>query len=421
MRKLNVYYETIKVGELRRNEDLVYSFAYEKSWLNDAQRFPLSLAMPLESKEFGNKVTLSFFENLLPEGEVREAIGRAHNVEGTYEFLKEFGKDCAGAVIVSENEISPFKENKNEKKIIDIEKVYAAIDLNHSVADVIAEMDPGYLSLTGAQDKFPAILENEKFYLPKNSTPTTHIVKVPIHRKGVKESVFNEYYCMELARKIGFNVPNCQVLGEGSHALFVVNRYDRFLDKKGNIHRIHEQDFCQAQGITSEEKYEAKGGPSIKDNYELIKNNVYFKKRLDSLHTFLDWICFNLLIGNNDPHSKNISFLMVDGKIELAPFYDLLSTAVYPSLKRQFSFRIGDQDEGSRIGKNQFEMLDAELDVKIGAMAERMQIVHDKVMAVKDAVAKRVSDEHKGVKVFKKISEEIQDRSKSLKFQKAIL
>ena len=282
-------------------------------------------------------------------------------------------------------------------------------------------MDPGYLSLAGAQDKFPAILENEKLYLPKNSAPTTHIVKVPIHRKGVKESVFNEYYCMELARKIGFNVPNCQVLGEGSHPLFVVNRYDRFLDKKGNVHRIHQQDFCQAQGITSEEKYEAKGGPSIKDNYELIKNNVYFKKRLDSLHTFLDLICFNLLIGNNDSHSKNISFLMVDGKIELAPFYDLLSTAVYPSLKRQFSFRIGDRDEGSRIGKNQFEMLDAELDVKIGAMAERMQIVHDKVMAVKDAVAKRVSDEHKGVKVFKKISEEIHDRSKSLKFQKAIL
>ncbi len=75
------------------------------------------------------------------------------------------------------------------------------------------------------------------------------------------------------------------------------------------------------------------------------------RQRKESIYASLDWICFNLLILNNDSHSKNISLLLKDGKIELAPFYDFLSTGIYPSLKRHFSFKIGDRREPSRISK----------------------------------------------------------------------
>ena len=41
------------------------------------------------------------------------------------------------------------------------------------------------------------------------------------------------------------------------------------------------------------------------------------------------WIVFNTMVGNSDAHLKNISFLVdKDGK-RVAPFYDLLCTAVY--------------------------------------------------------------------------------------------
>lgn len=421
MKKLNVFFESHKVGELKRDEELIYSFVYDSTWLNHPKKFPLSLVMPLEEKEFGNKVTLSFFENLLPEGDVRETLSKARHINGDFEFLKEFGKDCAGAIIISNEDESPFIENNSEKTPINMKKVFKAIDQNHSVADVIAEMNPGYLSLAGAQDKFPAIYQDKKFYLPLNGNPTTHIVKVPIQRHNIKESVYNEYYCMELARAIGFTVPICQVVGDGTHPLFVIERYDRFVDEKDIIHRIHQQDFCQAQGFVSENKYESMGGPRIKNNYELILKNVYFRNRVENTYTFLDWICFNLLIGNNDSHSKNISFILKDEKIELAPMYDLISTIVYPKLKRTFAFMIGERNEFSKIGKNQFEMLDKELGLKVGTMAGRMQIVHDKVMKIKDIVAKRIVVDHKQVKIVQRIAEEIDGRAKSLKFQKAIL
>jgi serine/threonine-protein kinase HipA len=41
------------------------------------------------------------------------------------------------------------------------------------------------------------------------------------------------------------------------------------------------------------------------------------------------WLVFNVLVGNTDAHLKNLSFLMSPAGIRLAPFYDLICTAVY--------------------------------------------------------------------------------------------
>lgn len=418
MSSLNVFYEDVLVGQLSQSEDLTYSFVYSQEWLTHKNKFPLSLAMPLQAEPFGNRITLSFFENLLPEGDVRDAIARSHQAESPYEFLKEHGEDCAGAVIISSHNQSPYNPAIESKSIpIDMEKVYEAIENHQSVAHAIAELDPGYLSLAGAQDKFPAIFVDGNFFLPTNASPTTHIIKVPINRQGVKESVFNEYYCMQLASLCGFKIPSNQIIHNGKHPLFVIERYDRKRDQKGIVHRIHQQDFCQAQGISSAKKYESKGGPSIRDNYNLIVANVTIKERMHSTYAYLDWICFNLLIGNNDSHSKNISFLLKDSKIELAPFYDLVSTALYPSLKRQFSFKIVGRDEYSQIGKNQFAELDQELGLKIGTMADRMRHTYHNVHTHKVTLAKSISEIFREVKIVNRISALIEERAKGFKQQ----
>lgn len=417
MNKLNVFYEAKKVGEFRRDDQLVTSFQYSEEWLKESTRFPLSLALPLQRDPFPNKTTLSFFENLLPEGDVRKEIGKHRHIESPYEFLKEFGQDCAGAIIVTSNEVSPFQKSGNELVPVPMEKIYSAIDKHHSVANEIAKLNPGYLSLAGAQDKFPTIYEKEKFYLPKRGGPTTHIVKVPIVREGIKESVYNEYYCMQLAASIGFTVPYCEVIEDGKFPLFVIDRYDRYKDNKGKVHRIHQQDFCQAQGITSEFKYEAKGGPGIKDDFDLIVANVGIRQRKENIYAFLDWLCFNLLILNNDSHSKNLSLLLKDGKIELAPFYDLLCTGIYPNLKRHFSFKIGDRDDPSRIGKKQFELMDHQLEVKVGTLEERMQKVAQATMENKDQLAQDIVERYPAAKIPKRISKIIGDQIKALKQQ----
>lgn len=301
-------------------------------------------------------------------------------------------------------------------KEIDIEEIYAAISKKKSIVEVISHMEPGYLSLAGAQDKFAAILKDGNIFLPTEGAPTTHIIKTPILRYGIKESVYNEFYCMELARAIGLSVAPCEIM-EGVYPLFITERYDRIKDNEGIVHRLHQQDFCQAQGVVSEAKYEFKGGPSIKKNYELLLNSVTATKRIQALQDFISWISFNLLIGNNDGHSKNLSLLLVNNKNELAPFYDLLCTAIYESLHKDFSFRIGDRYTFAKIGLNQLLLLEKELDIKKDTFTQRIKDIRELLLTNKDLVLEEIMDKHPRAKIPKRISALIAKRAKGLRQQ----
>lgn len=62
-----------------------------------------------------------------------------------------------------------------------------------------------------------------------------------------------------------------------------------------------------------------------------------------------DGAIFNALIGNHDAHAKNFS-LMNAGKAPVpAPFYDLLSTAVYPTLTPKMAMKIGSKHQFSGV------------------------------------------------------------------------
>ena len=416
MKSLYVFYENQRVGVFSRDENLVTSFSYDEQWQAGQNSFPLSLAMPLSQQTFSNKITLSFFENLLPEGDVRDSLERDHNVHGSFEFLELFGQDCAGAIIITADEEFSYKPDNAQLKKIDIEEIYGAISKKRSIAEVVSQMEPGYLSLAGAQDKFAVILKGGSLFLPTHGAPTTHIIKTPILRHGIKESVYNEFYCMELARAIGLNVAHCDIL-DGVYPLFITERYDRIKDRQELVHRLHQQDFCQAQGVVSESKYEFKDGPSIKNNYDLLLNHVTATKRIQALQEFLSWVSFNLLIGNNDSHSKNLSLLLVDNKNELAPFYDLLCTSIYKSLHKDFSFRIGDRYNFAKIGLNQFTLLEEELGIKKGAFTQRMKDTRELILTYKDRVLEQVMDKHPKAKIPKRISTLIGKRAHGLRQQ----
>lgn len=415
MKSLYVFYENQRVGIFSRDDDLIASFTYDEQWKVSENSFPLSLAMPLSQSTFSNKITLSFFENLLPEGEVLDVLERDHQIHGAFDFLEHFGQDCAGAVVITEDPDFSYKPSGFDRKEIDIEKIYEAIRKKQSIAEVISQMKPGYLSLAGAQEKFAAIFQNGTIYLPINGAPSTHIIKTPILRHGIKESVYNEFYCMELARAIGLRVASCDIL-EGTCPLYITKRYDRTEDEQGVIHRLHQQDFCQAQGIVSEAKYEFKDGPSIKNNYELLLN-VSATKRINAFQEFLSWLCFNLIIGNNDSHSKNLSLLLVNNKNELAPFYDLLCTAIYKDLDKKFAFKIGDRYAFDKIGLNQFILLEEELGIKKGAFTQRMKDVRELILTHKDTVLEQLMDKYPHAKIPKQISALITKRAKGLSQQ----
>lgn len=362
MNKLVIYYQDKIVGYLKFDKDERLSFKYYSSWLSLKNRFPLSFAMPLGEKTFGHLETKSFFENLLPEGEIKdllEAHGKS-SIKSEFGFLQEFGGDCAGAFKILPEKAKAPKIVKARKEL-KLDVIYKYLDEKKSLTDAILNKEGGKFSLAGAQDKFAVIFERNKIYLPLDGSPTTHIIKPHVrYFNSTHDTPYNEYLCMKLAAAVGLNAPGVDII-EGEYPLFIVERFDRVQTKTG-VSRIHQQDFCQAQGITSLKKYESDGGPSFADNYNLVKVNS--SAPIPDLNQLLKWLIFNLVIGNNDSHSKNLAFLQTEEGIRLAPFYDLLSTSVYKEIGQNFAFKIGGQNLWFKLKKRLFDKLSSELELR---------------------------------------------------------
>jgi len=362
MSKLIIYYQDKVVGHLEFDKDERLNFQYDKAWLGSKDRFPLSLALPLEAKVYGHLETKSFFENLLPEGEIKdllEAHGKS-SIKSEFGFLQEFGGDCAGAFKILPEKVKTSKITR-PKKELKLDVIYNYLNKKKSLTDVILNKEGGKFSLAGAQDKFAVIFKKNKIYLPLDGSPTTHIIKPHVrYFNSTHDTPYNEYLCMKLAAAVGLNVPVVEII-EGDFPLFIVERFDRVQTKTG-VSRIHQQDFCQAQGVTSLKKYEADGGPTFVDNYNLVKGHS--SAPIPDLNQILKWLIYNLVIGNNDSHSKNLAFLQTEDGIRLAPFYDLLSTSVYKEIGHNFAFKIGGQSLWFKLKRRLFDRLSSELELR---------------------------------------------------------
>ncbi|UXR63777.1 type II toxin-antitoxin system HipA family toxin [Bdellovibrio bacteriovorus] len=380
---LNVFYKKLPVGVLEKKEDDTLGFTYSAAWLGSKERFALSPALPLQEEQFNNRITKSYFDNLLPEGETLKIFEQIlkKSFEDPYQILESYGLDCAGAL-----EITPLQGPPDHTAGGDLEKIsFDEID------QVIANKDSLYVhslvkhkgrfSLAGAQDKIPVIVQDDEVFLSIDARPTTHILKPPARISGVLNSVQNEYLCMRLAQLCKLEVPTVKLVGK-EHLLFLVERYDRAI-VNGRVERLHQYDMCQAQGYPSAEKYEEDGGPGFAQNYKTIEK--VSDNKINDLEAALSWLAFNLLIGNNDSHSKNLSFLYVDGETRLAPMYDLLSTSIYKNMSSDFAFSIGGQRNPSKMKKKNFEMLAEDLgfekrkDIFLKVMASMASLVQQQV------------------------------------------
>ena len=316
-RKLNVYLCGKKTGELFEDDLLQVTFQYD----NNAS--PLSVRLPVRAESYPHALAFPFFENLTPEGETYEILTQGH-VSGNkvFSILNRFGGDCAGAVAFYES-----KPENNKKKPPEISTPEIAMIIDKLPQDPLLTglKNPPRLSLAGAQSKFAVYKSDTRYFRSEDNYPTTHIIK--ISNKRFPDLLQNELFCMKLAKNILSNVSQVKLMEAESRLYLEITRFDRMY-KNGEVHRIHQEDFCQAIGLVSGNKYQKGGGAKIMDCYKVI--NEFSENRLTDILRFMEWIVFNYLIGNTDAHAKNLSLLHSNTGIKLAPFYDLLSTEVYP-------------------------------------------------------------------------------------------
>jgi serine/threonine-protein kinase HipA len=352
MSDLAVYWDQQKVGTISRHPQGKISFQYDPWWFVSGGK-QISLSLPCREERFPPGVSTAFFENLFPESETRTILAFNHRFDkkDTFSFLEHFGEDCAGALsIIPAGENVVFDSSQYRCIDAELKDALDKIKADPSMFKLFPAMANSRLSIAGAQDKLPVYFELDSFSLPENSaSPTTHIIKPA--SPYFPDIQRNEAFCMDLAYQVGLPVPKSSLYNFEGHELFFVERYDR--QRSGHtVKRVHQEDFCQAMGLPFSRKYQETGGPGFLQCRELVEE--YLPEHITEVKQQLASVmAFNFLIGNNDAHGKNFSILYGD-KIKLAPFYDLLSTQVYPSLDRKLAMAIGKTYRHDRINEGSF-------------------------------------------------------------------
>lgn len=404
MKSLDVKYNGQNVGKLSQDESGKMSFQYDSDWVSNG--FAISMSLPLQNESFSEQKCRPFFEGLLPEDAVREEIARNLGISSRSDFalLREIGGDCAGAISVgdSKNALS----DKYEKQIAGERLIESLKPLTGK--PLFAGEKDVRLSIAGSQRKLPIIYKNGNFYLPHGDIPTTAIIKPEI--QGIDGSIENELFCLALAQKIGIPVPEFELL-KLDRKYLVIKRYDR-AEKNGNVVRLHQEDLCQAMGIPSENKYQKDGGPSFKDLFEVIRKHSS-QPALD-IRNAVRIAIFNYVIGNADAHGKNFSFLIGNDAVKLAPFYDLLSTAVYPNLSQKMAMKIGNKYEPNDVFRRHWQAFAEDISVKSEFVEKGMKYVSTAVKKWAEAVASDYFSLHERPDVINRILRIIADNLEKL-------
>lgn len=334
-----------KVGALGRRGPGRYRFAYssERSIVS-----ALSVSLPPKEGWFTPAQTAPFFEGLLPEGSARGEVAKRFGLsdEDGFGLLAAIGAECAGAVTIAPEEeegaasaqLRPLSQEELEAMVAELP--------NHPLG---VSPEPGgmRLSLGGVQSKLVlARTAPGEYAVPLGGAPSTCLIKPDFGH--YEDLASNEHFCMRVAAAVGLEAAETELTRIGSVPCLHVERFDRRRRPDGGVTRIHQEDMCQALGVRPSAKYEG-GGPSAASIVSLFRGLGSARAARD-INAFLKAFLVNFLLGNGDAHGKNFALLYdPDAGVQLAPLYDVLSTAVYGDLTDRMAMTIGGIDDPDRV------------------------------------------------------------------------
>lgn len=332
---LNVWMNGLLVGhwcKTRTGE----TFQYAPDWLDSDAKRPISLSMPFPPGNIayrGPQVT-SYFDNLLPDSEsIRRRLASRYQTAGldAFSMLSELGRDCVGAIQLLPDGVAPSAIHQITATPLSDSAVAAllrqaitplALGGGHDEFDL-------RLSIAGAQEKTALLFHHDQWQLPHGSTPTTHIVKLPLGLVGgmqanMSDSVENEWLCSKIVAEYGLPIAHCDIGRFEDQKALIVTRFDRRLASDGSwIIRLPQEDLAQATGIPPHKKYQSDGGPGITAIMNILLGSV--NADTDRRHFFKTQLVFWLLAAT-DGHAKNFSLAHLPGnQYQATPLYDVLS------------------------------------------------------------------------------------------------
>jgi serine/threonine-protein kinase HipA len=378
------------IGTVSTVNDNLLRFEYDGAYRRLSGATPLSLSMPLSGSVFAdtpaNRAVTNFLSGLLPDDDeiIRRWAGH-YSVRTTSPFYilsTPVGRDCAGGVAFCPiSEVDGFLARGGAIEWMSEAGVAEALrDLRRDPTLALGRAFAGNFSLAGAQRKTALRLGPDgRWGRPSGTEPTTHIFKPS--SAGWLDHDINEHLCLTAAGMAGLRVARSSIQIFGDQEAIVSVRYDRDA-RGGRVARIHQEDMCQALGISPDKKYEADGGPTARDIAALLRRSVAPRDADAVVRAFADALIWNWIIMGTDAHAKNYSLLLLGSAVRLAPLYDVSSVLPYlgttsPSSqmmiierKQSFAMRIGSNRDVYPL-RNPWARVGAELGIPPAYLVDR--------------------------------------------------
>ena len=141
--RLDVYYGSDLVGAVHDGAPL--AFEYASTWLDGAQRMSLA-AIPLQPGRQATPEVQAFFENLLPEGELRDYLAAQRKASTLFSLLLEVAGDTAGAFVL----VAPGQTPEPPRYEATTWEAIAAILAKRSASAIDIHEQGARISLAGA-------------------------------------------------------------------------------------------------------------------------------------------------------------------------------------------------------------------------------------------------------------------------------
>ncbi len=326
MRALNAWLNGQHVGTLSEGDDL-WQFEYTPQWTQAPNGFDLSPALGRAKGLHQDGGTLRpvqwYFDNLLPEETLREALIKESGIKGddAFALLEYLGAESAGSLVLlppgvpppAGGGLKPLPDEALSQRIRDMPR------------QSLSTGAPKRMSVAGAQHKLLVVYRDGQLYEPAGSEPSTHLLKPNHLGDDYASSVINEYAMQRLGSALGLGSPPVY-RRYAPEPVYLIERFDRITDAHGQTRRLHIIDACQLLNKSRNFKNTAASLQTLADCVDQCRSRPTARLRL------YRWLVFNLLIGNDDNHLKNVSFSVSTEGIDLAPPYDMLSTAVYRTI-----------------------------------------------------------------------------------------
>lgn len=391
-----VWFDALQVGRIEVAPDGALSLYYADRWLQTAGAFPLSVTMPLRPAPYPSEAISPWLANLLPEEEQLTVLARSLGLgqADALAVLREIGGDTAGALSFGES------GDRSQWSYTPLTTFYDTADPQEALERHFEDLgrrpflvgEEGVRqSLAGGQKKSAlAVLgpdgapvlrlpqADDILAIPLNGAPSTLIVKPDNpNLPGITE---NEVWCLRMAQAIGIDAAQVTTLQSTKRTAIGVLRYDRRLGRSGQLLRVHQEDFAQANGLPPGRKYErgTLRGLGLKTLLETGRH----VSATDAL-ALLDQVIFNILVANTDAHAKNYSLLLpVGGGPSLAPLYDVSTVLSWPHVVQAYAQNIaGKKRTPDMIAGRHWEVIAREIGYRPTDVKNRVQQLVDALVA----------------------------------------